>query len=45
MARSIVRHEVFHDLADFYWNELFTDTQMQKVRCKVSKWIQINLPA
>jgi hypothetical protein len=41
--RAIVRHEVFQDMADLYWNELFTETQMQKIRNAASRWIAVSL--
>ena len=41
--RSVVRHEVFSDVADLYWNENITDMQMDKIRAAVSRWIDVGL--
>lgn len=41
--RAVVCHEVFSDVADLYWNEHMTGTQMEKIRTNVSKWIAVGL--
>ena len=38
---AVVQEEIFRDIADFYWNELFTDAQMQKIRDAVTRWNEL----